>query len=242
MCLALPCHANIITALGNQFEDLSDTTVDLQTNLEWLDLTLTQGRSYSDIENDIATAGGTFNLNDAWRIASQHEVYALISSWFGIDFQHGGRFDIFISPSQGIDLIETFIRTFGDTGDAAGDLANSNLDAAPDGTASITGYYNKINPNGKVSAIVVRDEEYVYRGTQTLYNDDVDSIVEFKDVASDYDVYQFAGTYLVRNFEARPQNIPEPATGILILVGITMLISRGPRINVLQNESRLLVR
>jgi len=95
--LAFPsftASAGIIVASGNSFNDLGGSTIDLQTNLEWRDMHLTNGRSLCSVSQDIGAtipAGcGTFDgldlINNAegWRYATRAEVATLLTNWMGV--------------------------------------------------------------------------------------------------------------------------------------------------------------
>ena len=63
--------------------DNGNVTRDTATQLDWLDLNLTAGRSYLDVSSQLA-AGGEF---EGWRFASGDEVEALLIQ-FGVDISY----------------------------------------------------------------------------------------------------------------------------------------------------------
>ena len=103
MLSSLTAHANIIIASGNSFDDLGTSTIDLQTNLEWRDVHLTNGRSLCSVAQDIGgpiPAGcnsydGLDLISNAegWRYATRSQAAALLSDWFGVAIPlNGGQF------------------------------------------------------------------------------------------------------------------------------------------------------
>ena len=91
---SLTAHANIIIASGNSFDDLGTSTIDLQTNLEWRDFSLTNGRSLCSVAQDtggpVPAGCSVFDGQDlisnaeGWRYATRSQAAALLSDWFGV--------------------------------------------------------------------------------------------------------------------------------------------------------------
>ena len=76
--LSAPVHASLV--------DLGSRTLDRDTGLEWLDLTLTQGQSLAAVR---AGFGG-FTSTQGWRVADQDELSTLYTS-AGFRFATGGN-------------------------------------------------------------------------------------------------------------------------------------------------------
>jgi hypothetical protein len=83
--LGLACIALLFslgTLMGSPraatLEDLGNFMLDQQSNLDWLDPSLTQGRSYNDIVHNV----GVNYIGQGWRFATLDEVHAL--------FDHAG--------------------------------------------------------------------------------------------------------------------------------------------------------
>jgi hypothetical protein len=83
-----------------QFVDLGSSTLDKNTQLEWLSLSTTRGMSPCEVEADLADSntylcnampgGDASHLNsvvshiDGWRFASYDDVFTLFDNWFGV--------------------------------------------------------------------------------------------------------------------------------------------------------------
>lgn len=60
-------------------------TLDTNSGLEWLDLTLTDGWSINQVKAEIG-AGGQF---EGWRLATAYEVHDLMRNYFGVQYLEG---------------------------------------------------------------------------------------------------------------------------------------------------------
>lgn len=122
LTLSFNAHASIINVAGNPFSDFGNFTVDLTSNLEWLDVTATAGRSYCDVNSDIQDqspslacgfSSDTFGVSEGWRYATSAEFEQLVSNFFAVDYQ--GTFNSPFGGLTDIPFIEQFISLFGDT-------------------------------------------------------------------------------------------------------------------------------
>jgi len=81
--LALGISTNVHAA----FIDSSTFLTDTDSSLDWLDVTATYGRSYTDVFADINDSAtqttDAFSLSDGWRYATGDEFNALVSNWIG---------------------------------------------------------------------------------------------------------------------------------------------------------------
>ena len=142
MLASITSQAGVITVSGNSFNDQGNTTVDLQTGLEWLDIksdTRSQCSVYKDIGGAIPAGCNTFdNLNeynnaDNWRYATRAEFASLASNWTGLTIPSNG------SASINSSLAQLFIQTFGVAGSTflRADFAFDH----PTNTAQALGFY-----------------------------------------------------------------------------------------------------
>lgn len=94
MSSSFAANAGVMVVSGNSFNDLGGTTIDLQTNLEWRDMHLTNGRSQCSVAQDtggpIPAGCSVFDgldlISDAdgWRYATRSEVAGLLTNWMGV--------------------------------------------------------------------------------------------------------------------------------------------------------------
>lgn len=169
-------------------------TYDANTELEWLDLTVTTGLSYGSVLDQLG-AGGAY---DGFRFASLTEVQNILQS-FGIPIYHGG-FGGIGSPIY--EPIANMLTMMGDTFSVPdGRVETGTLgffDKVATTTANWAGaYYQSVNQEN----IIVTDGIFDY-------------------TFQDYDAIEYAGSYLVRN----NVNVPEPSVAILITSGLISLI------------------
>jgi hypothetical protein len=97
---AIVFHVGATPLSDGQFVDLGSSTLDKNTQLEWLSLSTTRGMSPCEVEADLADSntylcnampgGDASHLNsvvshvDGWRFASYNDVFTLFDNWFGI--------------------------------------------------------------------------------------------------------------------------------------------------------------
>lgn len=120
-CTSGAANAGIVNVT---FVDQGTSTIDTTSGLEWLDVTLTTGRSVDDVFADLQD--GTLTLSssgaptDGWRFATPEEVFGLFTNWFG-PFTPAPHpdwyFDEYVAVGNAVideDLVELYITTFGD--------------------------------------------------------------------------------------------------------------------------------
>jgi hypothetical protein len=188
------------------FEDWGSSTFQSSVNLEWLDVTLTQYRSYLDLQADITDAEvqyyDYFNKSEGWRYATREEFQALVSEWFGINFE-GRVYDGAPFDNQDSLIVEKFIHTFGDTQDSYLDLRSSgktsSLNISLYGSGAVQGILATSPPNKSWKKYIglVGDMEIVDRETGAYHSDADDLLLDIKDVSVNKRIETF-GSFLVR--------------------------------------------
>ena len=215
--------APIVLTHGNIFDDLGTSTIDLQANIEWLDLTETNGRSFIDVNQDIQDdTTGTFNISDGWRYATQQDFATLITNWFGFSYAGG-----FTSASGDNPLTELFINTFGDTLDAEYDASGNFRDASPDGAATSWGFLAESSGqlfDDHVTAFVA-DQELIFRANGSSAGDADDEILDFRPFTSAAERLDL-GSWLIRDFTPSQSQISEPGYLWLSLILTAFFFTR----------------
>jgi len=225
--MSFSSQASLITTVtGNVFEDLGVTTVDKTTGLEWLDVTMTAGRSYNDVSADINADGGMFDKG-LWRFATAPEMVSLGMNWFGIDTSN--IVFTFLPEAQERSL-EIFIQTFGDTLQTfLADSQQTGIEFDEMGAGFTQGFIdaNDTFPNSPFptkSIAMFLDDEYTITSNQYRYNgpDILASQYGWLDTETGYaDV----GSFLVRDFNdepafARVAEVSEPQTFLTMFMAI----------------------
>ena len=88
------------------------TTVESNSGLEWLDLTVTRQRQSASVLNEINNSGVGALSDGGWRYATIGEARALVSNWFGFNYTGGNR-TAFTGANTYI--VNEFVQTLGDT-------------------------------------------------------------------------------------------------------------------------------
>ncbi len=156
----LAVNAGIINSAGNGFNDLGGSTIDLQTNLEWKDMTH-DNRSQCDVMYDIggSVLGGCtandgldlYNDADGWRYATHSELAALFNNWTGLPIPGYGATDI------GSAFAGTWLSVFAPgTADLRADLIPhasyaANPNQATGFRVSTTGFLQAVYANGGIN-------------------------------------------------------------------------------------------
>lgn len=179
---------------------------DTTTNLEWLKLTQTFGRSYADVSGQLA--GGTFA---GLRYASNGEVVDLFDRYFGIALTGPyGQIPAVVDP--GVRLASETL------GDGLSDGFDSR---SPNANYRLVGLTGTVRANGSHFALGARS-----RWSDTDYFTVADPVSRFVYapwdpyplIAGDGDSHAWIGSYLVREAAA-----PLPAAGWLLGAGLVAL-------------------
>jgi hypothetical protein len=171
--------------------DLGNSTVDTDTGLEWLDLTLTDGLSFND------ALGTNFVLVDGYQHATAAQVNTL---WLNANFS-----DV-VAGFQAVDAgpAALLLDLLGCTSSDAGNNS-CNVGRFPESSG--------LTPNSATFAREYRfvaqlDADVSIPTANAIAGDAAASAFVGVDVGQDG-----VGNYLVRNF------VPEPATGLLLALG-----------------------
>lgn len=232
--LSFTSQASLLTtSSGSQFEDFGSSTLDIQTGMEWLDVTETTNRSYDDVYADIMTEGGQFEPN-SWRYATAREVEELAMNWFGFDASQ--IVFTYLSGGSASDL-DDFISTFGDTmvDFAEGLGAGITFDEESAGFA-----YGLINSNELFegsgeptrSLSFFSDMSYLMESGERY--DGPDIVAAQYGFVGTYESYPELGSFLVRDFSgsqasAYVQEVSEPASFFMMFSAAMAMFLFGNR-------------
>lgn len=188
--------ANMTTAATFNLEDHATFTRDLNSNLEWLDLSFTQGKSYNQVLTELSS---TPQLS-GWRFATVNEFTGLFTtrgyafSGTAITTQNtGDQFNAALFP--------TLIEYFGATAVA--------------GTSSIArGVLDENWVNGSNNSQIFGEIRF-RNSIPTISSANLDKVL-------DNDSGSILGSFLVREVAVSP--VPEPATWMMMLLGGIFLI------------------
>jgi hypothetical protein len=236
--LSLNANAAIIETSGNNlFEDLGGTTVDLQTGIEWLDVTSTVGRSFMDVQNDIQTDGGSFDAG-VWRYATSNDMETLGMNWFGLDISQ--TIFTFLSESQQL-LLESFIGTFGDTLVAYIDSINyTDIVFDSEGGGFTHGFIDANDlypdsPSETRSTTMFLHDEYTNVSDGSRYNGP-DLLAAQSEVYSADSEFADLGSFLIRDYGVLPSvespvEVSEPSSlGVLVSSIFGMMLLRRRKV------------
>jgi len=173
-------------------------TFDTNTGLEWLDLTETNGISYSNM----LTLLGSGQQYEGWRYANYGEVAAIFDYFSLRSYANGGH--ALVQGSTEDIAIESFTQLFGDT---VGEYGN---------------YYGVLGILvDDLATPVARRGVYISGGINGTYTYNQTSINACcSHLATDIRMY--FGSYLVRD----AQSVPEPSTLAIFALGVIGLASR----------------
>ncbi len=214
LSLSLSTNAAII--------DMDYYTVDTDTGLNWLDVTMTAGLSRDNV-NSMLVEGGAL---EGFRYATASELDQLIINFGYVavnqNCSHALHCDG-MGNSGDPEIIETMIKTLGDTFDKQLDLENNNLDVPEDGagfTKGILGSQLRSEVGGIYydTAIIV-DGEQVSRSSGASGGDATDNVsTAYGSFRTDQSHWQL-GSFLV----AEVAVVPVPAAAWLFgsaLIGL----------------------
>jgi hypothetical protein len=220
------------------FVDNGRTTID-KTNsqnwLEWLDLTETRNRSFTDVSNDISdgllTLTNTNNdLAAGWRYASADEVVGLFNNYF--NSPENILIEQYITTGFEPTEIESFISMFGDT------FLNRRIE--DDGVTSVSESYGGImgftsTPDAKWHldsninyTPYVKDDQYNYlKANGDLYERDSRDMIVTSDGLDINSDFSATGSWLVRDIDNdTTTQVPEPSTFAIFTLAMLGLAAR----------------
>ena len=202
--------------------DLGDIT--RSGGLDWLDVTLTRGLSFDDVQTRIASgaavAGTSFTF-DAFRYATSDEVHALLLD-FGVTMNtaRNGAPAYDGPPEQ--EAIEDFIRTLGDTYDAWSDGLGQPFDVAASGAGYTYGLTGTAASGSVVLAALAYDVERSVRATGAPLDNLVDTASSRHGGFTRTARYDWLGSFLVRQTTA----VPAPLGLWVMLAGLVVMLGR----------------
>jgi len=242
---------NDLSQYDQGFSDFGNTTVDHLSNLEWLDLGLTAGRSGCDVQADMADSStylcdakgdgvnvvddgfNMFTASDNWRVAEYNEVFTLFDNWFK-------QYDFTTAIYKGAQTSQT--TPINPVGTAAGMLGmfskyfgGGQVSDDPTEVGYVGGIVNT-NNNG-VDGLLSREQrslsifnrlDFVTDGSETAWL----SIHRSSSLVDSALFQPIDGVWLVRDFDAmnagfnsEAMSVNTPATISLIALGLCGLIS-----------------
>jgi len=111
-CLLILGVAVKATPIG--FIDLGNSTVDTNTNMEWLDVNSISG-TYQQVLYDISSDGGLFDVSDGWHLATVPEFRGLLANWFDTPdlIYWWDAWEAFTESDEAavVDFVDTFTNT-----------------------------------------------------------------------------------------------------------------------------------
>lgn len=191
LAIILLMSSNLASAATFNLEDHGAFTRDLNSNLEWLDLSFTQGKSYNQVLTELSS---TPQLS-GWRFATVNEFTGLFSSrgyaFSGATITTQNTGDQFNAA-----LFPTLIEFFGAT--------------AVTGTGSIArGVLDENWVNGSNNSQIFGEIRF-RNSIPTISSANLDKVL-------DNDSGSILGSFLVREVAVSP--VPEPATWMMMLLG-----------------------
>lgn len=211
-------QANTLLPLPNGFIDNDPFLTDTNTQLDWLDVTITTGLTYQQIRDELVI-GGNF---DGWRFATENDVVQLLANFTNISNPASGTIPgtsdtFYIIPSNLLDpLVEIlgstldveYTSTYGTTFDAAnGHAEGEYLDYT-------LGFIFTPDNSDNLNIIELLDDDST-EGVEDYYSIGIDS---FDRSSSSLNI----GTFLVR--DSNVQFVPVPSAFWFLGSGLISLI------------------
>lgn len=199
-------------------------TQDTDTGLEWLDVTVTAGMSYSSVLAEMSVGGDL----DGYRYATVDELDQLIAN-FGYTPVNGTCPELNTYCDESIagdsSLIENIIKMLGDTHDAYYD----SIDAPYDYDSSGAGYVYGLlaGEDTMAQTAIILDSERVLRSDGSAYKDNADKVSTSYGEQSYSAAFSSMGSFLVYGEE--PETItavPVPAAGWMFISALLGLMGR----------------
>lgn len=209
-------------------QDLGNITRDTDTGLDWLDVTETRGLSYNQVMAQMGP-GGTY---EGWRYATTAELDQLIINFGYTAINSCAGTHLHCDPAIPGDslVIESFIKTMGDTWDAYADILSGPYDTTSDGAGWTQGLIDGNNSSGASGTdyAMIADSEHVIRGNGA-FGGDADDIVNTAYGSLTFDQTSgYIGSFLVKS--TAPEiafNIPIPSLWLVFLLLIMARIARS---------------
>lgn len=193
---ALLMGSQIANANTYNLEDAGTYTKDLNTGLEWLDLSFTRGQSYNEVVSQLSSNPSL----SGWRFATFDEFSAIFTSR-GYGFSGSTK----LTTSTGLHpydyFFETLISNFGVTISSSGYVVSRGI-LADDRRSGIQNfqYYGQINFFGSP------ENNHGFATIGQVF---------------DHDSGPQLGSFLVR--ESAVSQVPEPSTWILMMLGLIFI-------------------
>ncbi len=212
LMLSLSTNAAII--------DLGNITRDTATGLDWLDVTQTLDLSHDQVTAQMGI-GGAY---EGWRYATMAELDQVITD-FGYTAVTSGCWATSLHCDDTniggqIAIIDTMIRTLGDTGKAYLENTHSGLTASPAAAGFTRGLLGSQNANlGNYDNALIFDGNYVYQSNGFPAGDYQDRVITaYASTPSSYHSSEM-GSFLV----ATTPSVPIPAAAWLFGSGLISL-------------------
>lgn len=189
--------SNAAYATNNNLVNYGSYTRDLNSGLDWLDLTYTQGKSYNQITSELTSS----SQYAGWRYATLNEFQEIFNSR-GYTFSGSSIITKTTGDILDVDLFSTLISDFGVTETA--------------GTRSISrGILDENYLNGGQNSQIFGE---------IRFNNKIPTISRaVLGKVLDTDSGSILGSYLVR--QAPVSTVPEPSTWALLIAGLSLILA-----------------
>lgn len=191
-------------------EDHGDYFTDTNSNLDWLDVTLTLNRSFDDISSQLSK-GGEF---EGWRFAYTSELATMVTNTTGIGHGITGPRQSNYNENEQYQLL---ISTLGNTLDAGYQLVYQREYDTYGGTGNLNFDYT----SGWVADSYGLTRHYL--ATIADIDDNNNSSPDLFRVTDIY--YNYASDYYRGSYLIRESAVPLPSTLPLMVTGIILLLS-----------------